>query len=139
MQPPISLRSLWLLTSLAPAALANNFIFPAPTSGQDFHDGDTIDVSWTTSYTQAHLQLYCHYLTNPLINISIPARTNVHPLLLDVGPQPNCYLQLSQGGASFGTGIFSISAPNGTVSTWGQQGYMVANGTAPNCNCQCVA
>ncbi len=54
--------TIYLLT-LATGALANVFLFPAPTSGQDFHDGDTIDVAWTTTYKRPHLQLYCSYLT----------------------------------------------------------------------------
>ena len=54
--------SVWLL-SLTKGALASNlFIFPAPTAGQDFHDKDTIDVSWATDYACPTLQLYCSNL-----------------------------------------------------------------------------
>ncbi len=72
-------RTLTIL-ALASGSLANLFQFPAPTSGQEFHDGDTIDVSWTTTYTKSSLQLYCSYLTNRKF-CSIPIIIRIQPAI----------------------------------------------------------
>lgn len=63
------------LLAFATGSLANNFIYPAATGGQAFHDGDTIDVAWTTTYTDPVLQLYCNYLTTRKLSSRLRSST----------------------------------------------------------------
>lgn len=73
------------------------------------------------------------------VTASISSESMTYALTLAFGPQPNCYLQLSQGVETFGTGIFAITASNTTVS--GSSGLgpsatvpsgVVPSGTASN-------
>lgn len=140
-----------LISMLFPVDAVNTFLFPTTQPGQSFQNGDTLEVAWTANFTAPVLQLFCSYVASrrfhhPLwlttfssmeiafLNETILDGSKTFPLKLEIGPQPNCYLLLSHGKDSFGTGIFAITASNGTAYMWSQYGVTPAssNRTAAN-------
>lgn len=58
------LISLSLLFAGAVADQKNNyFLFPSPL-GQNFTEGETIDVAFTTNFTDPYLSLFCSNIVN---------------------------------------------------------------------------
>lgn len=89
----------------------------------------------STAYNFSKLTSYCRVA---FLNTTILDGSKTFPLKLEIGPQPNRYLLLSQGAASFATGIFAITPSNRTSYVWGQNGVgpastgIATNGTAAN-------
>ena len=46
----------------AAKAVADGFLYPDASAAMSFHIGDTVNVSWTISYSQPYLELFCGYL-----------------------------------------------------------------------------
>ena len=49
-------------SSLQSHVVTAAFTYPMSGMGTSFHVGDTVDVSWTSSFSQPTLQMYCGYL-----------------------------------------------------------------------------
>lgn len=47
----------------AAKAVADGFLYPDASAAMSFRIGDTVNVSWTISYTRPYLELFCGYLT----------------------------------------------------------------------------
>ncbi|KAL2036494.1 hypothetical protein N7G274_010760 [Stereocaulon virgatum] len=105
----------WLLATVI---VTGQFIYPDASAANLFHDGDTVMVSYATTFaTPALFQMFCGEST-PRANITIHGGTSTHRLDLTIGSQPRCYLQLN-GDTGFVTSIpFSIATENGTVTIW---------------------
>lgn len=46
----------------AAKAVADGFLYPDASAAMSFRIGDTVNVSWTISYSQPYLELFCGYV-----------------------------------------------------------------------------
>ncbi|KAL8924247.1 MAG: hypothetical protein Q9172_002787, partial [Xanthocarpia lactea] len=113
-----------LFPFLASSQTQNSFYYPTASAAQSFRQGEELNVSWTTNFTDPYLDLFCSYINNPIqqYKISDPSVNNFK-IKLDYAPQPNCLLQIQDGPGpvaerpSFGTGVFAIADVDGGSAT----------------------
>ncbi|CAL8584859.1 hypothetical protein XPA_010442 [Xanthoria parietina] len=113
-----------LFPLLALSQTSNSFYYPTASAGQSFRQGEELNVSWTTNFTDPHLDIFCSNINNPIqqYRISDPSVNNFK-IQLDYAPQPNCLLQIQDGPGpvaerpSFGTGVFAIADVDGGSAT----------------------
>ncbi|KAI4222726.1 MAG: hypothetical protein L6R36_005930 [Xanthoria steineri] len=127
-----------LFPLLALSQTSNSFYYPTASAGQSFRQGEELNVSWTTNFTDPHLDLFCSNINNQTsrasADIVIPTSAiqqyrisdpsvNNFKIQLDYAPQPNCLLQIQDGPGpvaerpSFGTGVFAIADVDGGSAT----------------------
>ncbi|KAL8923009.1 MAG: hypothetical protein Q9208_004821 [Pyrenodesmia sp. 3 TL-2023] len=113
-----------LFPLLASSQTPNTFYYPTASAGQSFRQGEELNVSWTTNFTDPYLDLFCSNINNPIQQYKIPdPSVNNFKIMLDYAPQPNCLLQIQDGPGpvaerpSFGTGVFAIADVDGGSAT----------------------
>lgn len=114
------------------------FTYPTVNSIINFHAGDTVNVSWTSSFRGPTLSLFggynekrersCHTFSRfghltpyyiALFTRSVP-KSGSYEIPLDEGwVYPNCYLEVAQGSSNFRTNLFEIQDTNEPSTTWG--------------------
>ncbi|KAL8979895.1 MAG: hypothetical protein Q9205_004884, partial [Flavoplaca limonia] len=53
-----------LFPLLALSQTPNSFYYPTASAGQSFRQGEELNVSWTTNFTDPHLDLFCSNINN---------------------------------------------------------------------------
>ena len=74
-----------LFPFLASSQNPNSFYYPTASAAQSFRQGEELNVSWTTNFTDPYLDLFCSYINNRTFTLfpilaSLPTSPSDHIL-----------------------------------------------------------